>query len=99
MNINNIEKAAFIKDRIDDNNISLTKIDEWLEKYPNGDSDGKTKLSDKKLYNIYLQEYKDGSGVNSVDLCGSLIQTELLQAARELLSARIKADRKLIDEL
>lgn len=98
MNIDNIEKALFIKQRIDNNNIAIKKIDSLLAKYPNGNSDGKSFNGDGKIYALYLGEYNDGSGI-SIELTGSLIQTQLLENAMQLLEAQIENDIKIIESL
>lgn len=99
MNINNIEEASFIKRRIKSNKIALDQINAWLEKYPNGNSDGTSSFGDEKLFSLHFQEFKDGSGKNSVVLSGSLIQTEILEMTRSLLRAKIQGDLNLIESL
>jgi translation elongation factor EF-G len=98
MNIDNIEKAVFIKKRIDNNNEAIKNIDKILQKYPNGDSDGKSHSGDQKIYTLYLNEYKDGSGI-MVDLTGSMIQTDTLETVMEMLEQQIAADFELIESL
>jgi hypothetical protein len=98
MNIDNIEQALFIKKRINNNNAAIKKIDSLLAKYPHGDSDGKSKSGDGKIYNLNLVEYEDGSGF-SIELTGSLIQTQLLENAIQLLEAQIEKDIKIIESL
>lgn len=95
MNIDNIEKALFIKKRIEKNNEAIKNIDKILQKYPNGDSDGNSHSGDGKIYTLYLHTNHDGSGI-SVDLTGSMIQTDILETVMEMLEQRIEADIEVI---
>lgn len=98
MNIDNIEKAVKIKQRIVKNKQAVEEIDRFLSKYPNGNSDGTCCHGDKKLYYLFLCEFQDGSGVK-VDLAGSLVQTEILEATKKLLISRIESDHEVIKML
>lgn len=98
MNINNIEKALLIKKRLDSNRDALANLESFLKAYPNGDSDGKSSIVDKKLYSLYIGEFRDGSG-SQINLTGSLVQTDLLETTRQLLESRIASDLEEIEAL
>jgi len=95
MNIDNIEKALFIKKRIEKNNEAIKNIDKILQKYPNGDSDGNSYPEDEKIYTLYLLTNGDGSGIE-VDLTGSMIQTDTLKTVMEMLEQQIESDFEVI---
>jgi hypothetical protein len=98
MNIDNIEKALYLKIRIQDNEQAIKDIDKLLIKFPHGNSDGKNTSRDGKIYNLYVSEYTDGSGCR-INLTGSMIQTELLESVMDLLNKQIEKDKKEIESL
>ena len=99
MNIDNIDKAVKINNRIKANRKSLKNIENFLNNYPGGNSDGNSYSSEQKLYGLHISEYKDHSGKNDIDLTGSLIQIEVLEFAKEALEKRIEKDLALIEKL
>ena len=98
MNINNIEKAVKIKERITQNSLNLKTVLRWLDSYPNGSSDGSGHSSDGKIYNLHVSEWRDGSGLK-LDLTGSLVQSEILKNIAGLLEDQIQKDLAEIESL
>lgn len=95
MNIDDIELAIFTKQRIQNNQKAISSIVQWLGEKLNGNSDGKSTFDEKKLYNLYINGYGDGSG-QKIDLTGSMIQTEVLEFTKELLKKQIEKDLEFI---
>ena len=98
MIIEHIEAAVILKDRVGNNKKQIENISEWLHSYPNGNSNGKTVLGEGKLYSLHISQHSDRSGSN-VNLSGSMIQTEVLQYAKELLQKQIEKDLASIESL
>lgn len=99
MNIDNIEQAVFLKNRVARTRTQIEKIDSWLAEYPNGDSDGTVSCLERRLYGLRVFEYRDGPGRNALDLTGLMVQTETLRYIRQLLVDRLDKDLELIKSL
>lgn len=95
MNIANIKAANRTYKRIESNKEALDNVTKLLEKYPNGNSDGSSCITDKEIYTLHVSECSDGSG-DSIDLAGSLIQTEVLEFIATKLKERIEEDYELM---
>jgi hypothetical protein len=99
MDINNIDRAVKIKNRIMHARVAAKDLEELIKKYKAGDSDGG--FSDPKrpeLYGFYFHEHSDGSG-SEVDLTGLLVGTTLLKGARIQVLEQIKVDLEEIKAL
>ena len=96
MKIENIREVNRTFDRIGQCERNLEVIENWLEKYPKGNSDGIG--SNGKLYGLQVGEGIRHSG-HHLDLSGTLIQTEVIQFIQQSLVDQVKKDKEYIKTL
>jgi hypothetical protein len=98
MKFENMKEANRIHDRMVMCDKNIGAINEWMGKYPNGNSDGTSTNQDKKLYNLHVGQWTDGSGIN-LDLSGSMIQTEVLEFIKKSLQEQFQKDKEYLETL
>lgn len=86
-----------VYNRIRKNKTAIQDIDNILEKYPNGNSDGSGPHTNKKLYSLHISEYGDDSC--PIKLSGSMIQTEVLEYTKQLLEVQVEKDLEYLKTL
>jgi hypothetical protein len=99
MKFENMKEAKRIHDRMVMCNKNIEIINNWLEEYPEGNSDGTSTFTENKLYGMHVSEHGDSSGKNHLNLCGSMIQIEVLEFIKKSLQEQFQKDKEYLETL